>query len=210
MTENISNYDRKKEEILSLVKEAAPLYKAAVVNKTFLIVFEKGYIELIFKVQNFSHLCGKITNLYAKDFYHKALYGNLTSDDIEFDEERFYEYAIIKLTHIEEALNIFNKKMYIAQPFDTDSALYEYGATNKTLTLCLNKENNKYIPYSLRVKNIDKERYADLHEVKCVFTKETTRKLYNNLIFFGVKQEDIITLLKKHDLLKLISVKLKE
>lgn len=64
---------KEKEIIIKRICEAAQIYKERLVGKTFLILFEGHSIEVMFKADNFLHLCGVDTYLYAKDFYKKAL-----------------------------------------------------------------------------------------------------------------------------------------
>lgn len=62
-----------KEHIVKEICEAAKLYKATLVGKRFLYVFDGRYIEVLYKNVNFKHLTGVECNMSAADFYRNAL-----------------------------------------------------------------------------------------------------------------------------------------
>ena len=58
-----------KEHIVKEICKAAKLYKANLVGKRFLYVFDGRYIEVLYKNVNFKHLTGVECNMSAADFY---------------------------------------------------------------------------------------------------------------------------------------------
>lgn len=66
--------DRK--DVVEIIKKAAKIYKEMLVGKTFMLVFDDRYIEVMFKTRNFCHLTGVQTGLTAADFYKKSVKKN--------------------------------------------------------------------------------------------------------------------------------------
>ena len=71
-----------KEHIVKEICKAAKLYKAILVGKRFLYVFDGRYIEVLYKNVNFKHLTGVECNMSAADFYKNALKNRLQSPQI--------------------------------------------------------------------------------------------------------------------------------
>lgn len=214
---SVSNYKNKQKRIVKLVNSVAIQYKKIVVNKTYLLVLKNNYIELRFKVSNFAHLCGNVKkkNVSAKLFYKKAIKGQITIDDIEFNSDKTYNYSIAKLTHMIKALQMLEKELFVTVPFKTFYRLYSYSATNKYLTFCLEKEDNKkdvYVPFSLRVEPLNSTKYKiKVEEVLCVLRKNTSQKKYDKIINTKLPDKEVNALLKsRRDITNLISDKLKE
>ena len=62
-----------KKIIVERINNASKLYKNDLIGKTFLLIYEGKTLEVIFKAENFLHLCGVDTNLYAKEFYRNGV-----------------------------------------------------------------------------------------------------------------------------------------
>lgn len=61
-----------KNQLVNRIRRAAKEYKEHLVGKTFLFVYEKGYIEVMFTAKAFFHLTGVNSKLSAIDFYKHA------------------------------------------------------------------------------------------------------------------------------------------
>lgn len=65
-----------KNQLVNRIRRAAKKYKDYLVGKTFLFVYENGYIEVMFTTKAFFHLTGVNSKLSAVDFYKHAVMEN--------------------------------------------------------------------------------------------------------------------------------------
>lgn len=83
-----------KAQIIRRIHEAVKKYKKYFVGKTYLFVYDKNYIEVIFKKSSFLHLTGVATNLSAENFYEHALIKNgLRPQEVLFGIDNPYDLA---------------------------------------------------------------------------------------------------------------------
>lgn len=182
-------YIENKKEITSKIIEIAALYKEKLIGKTFLILFEGKSVEIMFKAENFLHLCGVDTNLYAKDFYKNAIKGTLKPYQIGFSDIHPYVFASIKMQNFENAINMLNEDALMITDISTQSKHYKLGTTNLNLLLCFDEQlddndepiNEILVPYSLRIEEIDNSKFNNIYEVDYVLSKVTNTKEYTNI-----------------------------
>lgn len=176
-------------EIVNRIKKAAVWYKENIVGKTFLVLYEGRNIKIHFKAENFLHLCGVDTFLYAKEFYRKATNGTLRPSQIGFSAIHPYIFADIKTRNLINALSILQRDSLIITEISTQSRSYELGTTDLEVVICFdaqldddgNKINDIFVPYSLRVEEIANNRYKDVYQVDYVLSKETGTKLFSQI-----------------------------
>ena len=89
-----------KQKILQNIIYSAKEYKKNLIGRTFLLLFEGNSIEVMFKKDNFLHLCGVDTSLYAGDFYAKAVKGSLKSKEIHFSSIHPYRFSAVKTQNL--------------------------------------------------------------------------------------------------------------
>ena len=173
--------------LVKRIKNTAVQYKKDIVGKTFLVLFEGKSVEIIFKVENFLHLCGVDTKLQAKDFYKKALKNQLTEKEIIFSKTHPYPLAEIKTKNLSRALSLMKNEAFMITDITTQSHSYKIGTTDFQVVLCFDNQinasgqtvNNVLIPYSLRVEDINSNKYNNIYEIDFVLSKETGKKEYS-------------------------------
>lgn len=178
-------------EIAKRINNAGQQYKNDLVGKTFLILYEGHSIEVLFKTENFLHLCGVDTLLYAKEFYRKAVKGQIKPSEIGFSDIHPYVFADIKTRHLSEAFSLLKRDSLVITNISTQSRSYELGTTDFELVLCFDAQLNDngvktsdiLIPYSLRVEEIANNRYKEIYEVDYVLSKPSDEKTYTNVEF---------------------------
>lgn len=90
----------KKQDKIDTVRricDAAKLYKANLVGKKYLYLFDNRYIEVIYKKDSFKHLTGVESSLSANAFYKLAVQSKLTDKQIYFSSSHPYELCQRKL-----------------------------------------------------------------------------------------------------------------
>ena len=157
-------------EIVNRIKEGAKIYRDELAGKTFLIIFEGQSIEVMFKKENFLHFTGVETNLYAEDFYKKALIegkGGLKYTEIGFSVFKPYHFADIKTSHLKEAFTLFQRDTLIITDLHTNSTDYKFGSTDFELVFGFNdrlndegiKINDFLVPQTLRIEELANNQY---------------------------------------------------
>lgn len=199
-----------KKEIANKINEIAPYYKKALVNKTFLFLFEGENIEVRFKAENFLHLCGVETNHYIspKEFYRNACSGKLTAKNIFFSKEHTYKLGMKKITNLMNMIKLVKQDALIITDLYTKTKTYKLATTDCNVLICLDisKNNNQeekmniLVPYSLRVEDVPTSRFDKIYEVDYVLSKETGSKEYNTIEFGN--QFILDEYLEKHNITK--------
>ncbi|MCD7847917.1 MAG: PBECR4 domain-containing protein [Oscillospiraceae bacterium] len=177
-------------EIVDKIEAAAVLYKQKLVGKRFMYVFDKRYIEVIFKAENFRHLTGVDTKVPAKRFYSYAVSGNLEASQIGFSSSHPYALCTRKIKHIGDIAEMAMTECFMLEDIKTDTMSYKFGTTDLKLTLCLNKDldtdgNEKsecFVVQSLRDEDcFSKSR--EVHTVTHIFSRPNNAKKYTDLLF---------------------------
>jgi len=178
---------KREEEIVKRIIIAAKEYKERIAGKTFLILYEGHSVEIMFKTENFLHLCGVDTSLYARDFYRKAISGQLSKKEIGFSNIHPYYFADIKTKHLLDFISLFERDSLIITDLTTKTRSYKLGATDLEIVLCfdtqdgLEKPSNILIPYSLRVEEIANDKYHEIYEVDYILSKRNENHSYSTL-----------------------------
>lgn len=189
-----------KNQIVNRIRRAAKKYKNHLVGKTFLFVYENGYIEVMFTTKAFFHLTGVNSRLSAVDFYKRAVMDNgLRASEIFFDSEHPFDFANLKTLCLKDLYKITIQDVFIADGVVTATANYELAVTDLKITLCLGKDTDKngtvisgrWVPYSFRVEEIDNNKLNDLYEVQFVFCKDSNspQTVKYREMTFGKKEE---------------------
>lgn len=185
-----------KRVIINRIQEAAKIYKDTLVGKTFLVLYEGKSVEMIFKTDNFMHLCGVDSRLAPKDFLKRAVKGELRTFDIGFsDNIHPYRFADIKTEHLKEALSILQRESLIITDIYTQTRNYKLGTTDLEVVFCFDEQtddegypiNEILNPFSLRIEEIANSRFDEMYEVDFVLSKKTGTKEYDT-IEFGNKE----------------------
>lgn len=181
-----------KAQIIRKIHNAAKKYKDYFVGNTYMFVYEKQYVEVIFKKSSFLHLTGVNTNLNAENFYNHALIKKgLRPQEVSFDSDHPYDLADKKTSYLSDLYKITVTDVVIADNIVTMTFTYGIGITNLEFVICLGDDTDYIgniissckVPYSFRVEEIDNAKFADLYEVTHIFKKKTGQKKYNELTF---------------------------
>lgn len=178
-----------KSNIINSIHHVAKLYQSRLVGKTFLILYEGNSSEILFKSDNFLHLCGVGTNLSAKYFYKYAINKKLSSKDIFFNTNHPYDFASTKTQHLHKAVSLLNRDSFVITDVSTQTKTFKLGATDLEVVFCFDSQvdntgnviNNVLVPYSLRVEDIPNNKFNNMYEVDYVLSKKTGTKNYINI-----------------------------
>ncbi len=183
--------NNKKKVIASRINKAAKIYKDNFIGRTFLFLYEGNAIEAKFRADNFLHLCGVDTHLYAKYFYNKASNQQLKPKEIGFSNIHPYRFADIKTKHLEDMLSLIKRDSLIITEVNTSTKTYKLGTTDCELVICFDEQlndngepiNDILIPYSLRIEEVANNRFNEIFEVDYVLSKDTNSKTYDTIEF---------------------------
>lgn len=189
-----------KNQLVNRIRRAARNYKDHLVGKTFLFVYENGYIEVMFTTKAFFHLTGVNSNLSAIDFYkHATMRNGLRASEIFLDSSHPFDFADLKTQCLKDLYKITIQDVLIADGVVTATANYELAVTDLKITLCLGMDtdingnviNGRWVPYSFRVEEIDNDMLSNLYEVQFVFYKDTNspQSVKYKEMTFGKKED---------------------
>ena len=177
--------------IVNRIIKGASKYQKNFVGKTFLVLYEGNVSELTFKTANFKHLCGVSSPLTAKDFYRKALKGQLKESEISFTQDHPFSLADIKTQNIVDAFDIFSRDALVITEITTKTRNYKLGTTDLNVVFCFDEQldtvgnpiNDILCPYSLRVENIPNKKFKDVFAVDFVLSKKSSDEVYTDVVF---------------------------
>lgn len=177
-------------EIVKAICHAAALYKANLVGKKFLYLFDQRYIEVIYKADSFKHLTGVETYLSANAFYKLAVHGYLTADQIFFFKAHPFELCQRKLKHLDAIASLATSESFMLEEIRTVTRTYKFGTTDLKFSLCFNQQfstsgdllNEVFHVESLRDEDcFSKSKTAYI--VDAIFYKQNTAKCYDHFVY---------------------------
>ncbi len=179
-----------KEHIVKEICTAAKLYKANLVGKRFLYVFDGRYIEVLYKKVNFKHLTGVECNMPAADFYRNALKNRLQAPQIYFTAAHPYSLCKRKIKHLCEISVLASTENFMLEEIVTDTRTYKFGTTDLKFSLCMNREHDAcgnekgdcYIVESLRDEDCFL-RSRSAYTVTHILSRENDSASYTDLLF---------------------------
>ena len=166
----------------------------------------------MFKKENFLHFTGVETNLYAEDFYKKALIegkGGLKYTEIGFSVFKPYHFADIKTSHLKEAFTLFQRDTLIITDLHTNSTDYKFGSTDFELVFGFNdrlndegiKINDFLVPQTLRIEELANNQYQEMFSVDYILSRKNDQNEYDEIVF-GEKEE-LFAYLDEHEEIQL-------
>ena len=175
---------------IETIHRAAIAYKANLVGKTFVYVFDDRYIEVIYKAINFKHLTGVESALSSKRFYSLALSNHLKPNQIYFSPRHPYFLCQRKLKHIEDLIDVASSENFMLEEIATQTKVYKFGTTDTKFTLCLtedldasgNLKSNLMTVQSLRDEDCF-SKAKDAFVVTHILSKPNDQKLYDTILF---------------------------
>lgn len=179
-----------KEHIVKEICKAAKLYKANLVGKRFLYVFDGRYIEVLYKNVNFKHLTGVECNMSAADFYKNALKNGYSLRRFILAASHPYSLCKRKIKHLCEISVLASSENFMLEEIATETRTYKFGTTDLNFSLCMNKEydsygNEKgdcYIVESLRDEDCF-SRSKSAYTVTHILSKDNDSASYTDLLF---------------------------
>ena len=177
--------------ISSRIINAARQYKTDFIGKTFLVFYEGKSAEIIFRVDNFMHLCGVGSNLSPQNFFKRAVKGQLNDNELYYNHNHPFSFANIKTQNLANALTIFKRDSLVVTDITTVTRNYKLGTTDLDVVLCFDMQLNAnglpksdiLYPYSLRIESIANNKYNNIYEVDYVLSKKTGSKEYTAVEF---------------------------
>ncbi len=171
-----------------IINAAAASYKADLVGRVFLYVFEGQFIEVIYRAKEFRHLTGIGTTLPASDFYRVATQRHLTPNQLLFDARHPADLCKVKMQHIQNLPAVVSSDVIVLETVGTQTKSYQFGFTELNFTLCMDKDldasgnpkSDYYIVQSLRDGD-SFSRSGNQYECNYIFSKQTGQKLYDTI-----------------------------
>jgi len=183
--------------ILNKIHQGAKSYKEHLLGKVFMFVYNDTFIEVLFKKSCFLHLTGVATNLYADDFFKKALKKKgLMLHNISYDQTHPIDLILKKVFVLKDLYKVTIKEVFIIDNIVTATANYRIGVTDIEIVILFGPDINKngelvssyLIPYSLRVENIANNKFGNMFEIEYTFVKENGQKKYAEISYKGKKK----------------------
>lgn len=192
LEENVSRqYTRNQQDIRNKIVKAAQIYKNELMGKTFMYVFDGRYIEVLYQRECFLHLTGVTSDLYAKDFFNKAVKRILDYRQCKFDCDHPYDLSKKKMNYLHLLPQLTKERITVLEDFTTQSQVYKFAFMNYifTLGLCenLDKEGKRksdvYLPQSFRVEDDSNRKSKKEYNVKFILSKKIAEKVYTSLCY---------------------------
>ena len=182
---NKKKVDLEKQSIIKSICKASKDYRDNLMGKSFLLLYEGQSIEIMFKKENFLHLCGVETHLYAEDFFNKALKGTLKYKEIHFSHQHPFRLCEPKLQNISNTFKSLKKEFLVLTDVKTPSRNYKIGIMSNDTVFCFNTGliKNMLVPYSLRIGKIAPDKYKQAIKIDYVLSKITHTKYYDKVEF---------------------------
>lgn len=168
--------------IVSGINAAARLYRANLVGRSFMYVFDGRYIEVLFKKSNFRHLTGVDTDLSALAFYKLASQGKLAASQIGFSSRHPFGLCKKKVAHIAQLADLTTGDCFILEDVSTKTQSFKFGATDLDFSLLFNKRGGGYAAESLRDEDCF-SKSKNVFEVSCILAKRNDERFYQELLY---------------------------
>ncbi|WP_308527422.1 PBECR4 domain-containing protein [uncultured Oscillibacter sp.] len=175
--------DTKKEQIRAGIVSAAQSYSAHLTNRVFLYVFGEEYIEVMFRADDFLHLTGVDTRLFAKDFYSISRKAQLGLSQFFFKQQHPFELVKKKIPCLMRLHELTNRDVIILKDLSTGSLVYKIALTNLEFTIGMYEKDGMYSPQTLRVKDKTVERSAQGEVVDFIFERQYNEPKYKTCTF---------------------------
>lgn len=206
---------QEKTQIVQTIIQSAKEYKANMVGRSFLYVFEGRSIEVVYRTKDFMHLTGVDSNCSAEQFFKDAVRGKLRPEQIFFNVRHPYDFCARKISQLSNLKRITDTGIFILEDTETKTFTYKFSLTDLKLTVCLSEDTDgngnivgdHYIARSLRVED-SFDRADGAYEVQCIFSKKNDQRKYNKIMYMdkrvAVKELPVQTQNMLDDSLKLV------
>ena len=170
-------------KILRQIMNGAEDYSEYLAGRDFLVLYAGKTKELSFFAENYKHLCGVDTELFAKDFYKKALNRTLDISEIGFSNVHPMELATEKAKALCRMTDMLTEAPLIFEEINTKTKKYPFALTDRKTTLLfgIDAGKNVVVPHSLRGE--DKIKYKQAYHVDFILYKEYNEKTYSDVAY---------------------------
>ncbi len=189
-------------KMLRQITRAAVDYSECLAGRDFLILYDGKSNEISFRADNFRHLCGVDTNLYATDFYRKALQKQLDITEIGFSSIHPKNLAELKIRGLCELQNMLTGHSQIMESIYTKTQCFPFGLSDGTYTLLFSRDSNSgcHVPCSFRSEDKGKTKCQEKYPIDFILCKESTAKTYHTVVMG--EEEKLYDYLAKHSIFK--------
>ncbi|MDO4274514.1 MAG: PBECR4 domain-containing protein [Eubacteriales bacterium] len=179
----------KREQIVDKIVNAAREYKKYLLGRTFMFVFDKKYIEVSFRKEEFAHLTGVDRKMSAKEFYKEAVRGTLRQNQIYFSSRYPFDLCEKKMKELDKLPQALHQDGFILEEISAHSVCYKFGFSELNFTLCFgqdldgtgNKRSEYYLAKSFRIGDCF-ERSSNVYDIEYIFSKRNNQRLYNEIL----------------------------
>lgn len=201
-----------KKEAISIISKCAALYAVNLCDKQLAFVYQDGnnqtgFVEVIFRSNNFMHLTGIDTkgHIKANAFYRDAVDKRLKESAIQFKNNYTTE---LKLQVLQSIMNIYFSARMIGDYTGTHLELYtEKVAGTTTACLGLIPHGGGYIPNTILKEDIRNIIPKPPGKIFAIFRKPIRQDTYTEITFRN-RNIDITKKCIPHDLLKKVDMSL--
>lgn len=176
--------DGKKERIRKSIVTAAQNYSTNLTNRVFLYVFGEEYIEVMFRADDFLHLTGVDTKLFAKDFYSLARNAKLNVSQFFFNTQHPFDIVKKKIPCLTRLHELTNRDVIVLKDLKTGTLVYKIALTNLEFTIGMYEKDGIYSPQTLRVKDKSVEKSRDGECVDFIFERQYSESKYTKSTFY--------------------------
>ena len=172
-------------KILRQIMNGAEDYSEYLAGRDFLVLYAGKTKELSFFAENYKHLCGVDTELFAKDFYKKALNRTLDISEIGFSNVHPMELATEKAKALCRMTDMLTEAPLIFDEINTKTKKYPFALTDRKTTLLfgIDAGKNVIVPQSLRGEDKSKTKYRQAYPVDFILYKEHNEKIYSDVAY---------------------------
>ena len=180
---------------IRLITEAVKKYKAELVGKSFMYVFDDDYIEVLYNERNFKHLTGVHSDLPAKQFFDLAVKGHLRPEQIGFTETHPFQLAMKKLGHINNLTELATSSRFILEGVATETKGYDFALTDGVFSVLFapdecNRHSGTFVATSLRDRDcLSKSR--DVYRTDYILSRSTRTGKYDAVLYESEKTKGL-------------------
>ena len=171
------------------IEHASFLYAKQLVGKTFMYVFDKRFIEVIYKKDNFLHFTGVDSKLSAGQFFKLAKQGKLGASQFYFSPRHYFENAKKKVNNLSTLPALATGESLMVEDVTTQTSKYKFGNTDLKLSVLFEKSqlgNNSnrdiYFGKSFRVDDCF-NKSQNQYVITYIFSKPNDKKQYDTLLY---------------------------
>lgn len=181
--------ERKKEQLIEMLKTAGPKYKKYLLSQDFYIICEDySTYNVCFSARKFQHLTGLSVNISDRDFLIHCVNGTISKNNIKTVQH--YDYNTLKrkcerLARIDLFLNAGIKTTLFIEELQTNTAVFPVAINNIEMDTCICFSAGRgLIGTSLRT-SVNSYNGKSCKKIKCIVSKTKTDDLYSKINYIS-------------------------